>query len=128
MPQLLTAGDDAYMSDITHDGSTVYGKYRHMQHDEGRRPDPFNPDIDKQFVRLLKKQRKQVAARVDACARAAASVSILLDPNDPLELIIHPDGTYSGGILDLRDVRINEPLFTIRFLRISAGRTNSWKD
>jgi len=89
------------MTDITADGSKVYGKAtsQSMNHGKPREPSP----LDSVFLELIADGSvvKDMHDQALKLAAIAGDHGILLAYDDPFELIIHPDKTWSLVCLDL---------------------------
>lgn len=104
----ITVAPDIYVSDydklmvpdLKADGSEVYGKYLAALLLDRRERELERPQIDELFVGLLEPKERQINDKVAQCARTASEERLKLPFDDPLELIIHPDGSWDLIVLD----------------------------
>jgi|GEM_PF-6758441 len=98
------------LTDIKSDGSEVYGKelaYCLRIPDLTPRERP-RTSIDKLFLDLTDKETfPLIEQAADSLVHRANSHDIQLPSDDPMELLIHPDGTWELVILDLALARTN---------------------
>jgi hypothetical protein len=112
-------------ADLTRDGSAVFGKYRLWQLRTDWPSTPEERRSDKRFIQILDGRRKaEVLEKVVSCARAVGAASLLLDPKDPMELLIHPDGSYKCAIVDFKDIKSNtDPIYDPIYENLQAAGT-----
>lgn len=91
------------MTDVTADGSRIYGKAVSIHHfgssGEKRSPDP----MDAVFLEFMDDKEAVAAIKIEAerIASLASENGIVLAADDPFELVIHPDKTWNLLCLDL---------------------------
>lgn len=97
------------MTDVTADGSRIYGKAVSIHHigsdGEKRSPDP----MDAVFLEFMNNKEVVAAIKTEAerIAMVASENGIVLAWDDPFELIIHPDKTWNLLCLDLEQALYN---------------------
>lgn len=100
VPTLRKASDSSVlMTDLTHDGSELYGKSRNWY------PSAHNSKLKDVFDSLDLKKIEDAAKKI---AEQASKNGIGLPDDDPMELLIHPDGSWEIIILDLTET-VSEP-------------------
>jgi hypothetical protein len=82
-------------------GSELYGKCLSYLLGANLERDVHRPEIDEFFVGLLGTNEDQVDDRITQFARTATQSDLLLPQDDPLEMIVHPDGSWNLIVLDL---------------------------
>lgn len=93
-----------FTTDFKHDGSELYGKGFKLclRGSYGNKFERRHPEIDPLFLELTAPERFD---RLQHEARDLATVAterrVLLPDDDPMELLIHPDGSHELVILDL---------------------------
>lgn len=86
------SSNEVAMTDLTADGSGLYGKNRDYQLiDEPVATDKFFRSLD--FTEVF----REVREIIDKADKA----SIVIPQDDPFELLVHPDGTWNLIILDV---------------------------
>ncbi len=99
------------MPDLTADGSTVYGKGTHMHARGGHGELRKFQENDKKFWEITsdpEKVKKIEEAALEEAVKATEA-NVALPNDDPLELILHKDGTWNLICLDLEQLRILDP-------------------
>lgn len=86
---------EVVMTDLTADGSQLYGKNRFMEHRSG--------PLDHLFIQI---DPQEIEDKVVQLRKKANQAGIILPPDDPCELLLHPNGTYDLIILDIRDAKL----------------------
>lgn len=92
------------MTDVTADGSRIYSKeVSRFEHGEVRKSDP----MDNVFLELVNDEKvvQAIESEVERIATLAGKNGIFLAIDDPLDLVIHPDKTWSLLCLDLEGAK-----------------------
>jgi hypothetical protein len=103
-PALYTTDspDKLLVTDVKADGSETYGKGRSNNMLYNQETDRPRPKIDELFLGITAdKNLLAIEAKALEYARRATSHNLVLATDDPLELIVHPDGTWDFIALDL---------------------------
>jgi hypothetical protein len=96
------------VTDVKRDGSEVYGKgyfrslFEPLTWSSYRR----RPAIDEKFLEIMETQKADVLKKAREYADRATRYNIVLPRDDPLEMIVHPDGSWDFMILDLEMARV----------------------
>jgi hypothetical protein len=93
------------MSNITHDGSQIYGRsllHTIKSDDHGERKRDVN-ELDKKFINLMQNNHEKINQAALKIAEKTASAGIILPSDDPLDLILHPDGSWQIMPLDIEN-------------------------
>lgn len=96
------------VTDVKKDGSEVYGKgyFRSLFEPYTWSSYRRRPDIDERFLEVMATEKSDVRTKAREYADTATRSNIVLPRDDPLEMIVHPDGTWDFIILDLEKVRV----------------------
>lgn len=93
------------VTDLKRDGSELYGKnLKFILLNEGKVKAAHrrHSDVDKHFLELSAPESFElIKKKAEECARQATEHRLSLPMDDPLELLIHPDGRWDLIILDL---------------------------
>jgi hypothetical protein len=98
------------LEDVKKDGSELYGKSLENSFYYGTRRDRPRPEIDSIFLELTCDETfGQIQRGAERVVENANTRQIQLPSDDPMELLIHPDGTWDFITLDLEKARIDRP-------------------
>lgn len=95
-------GEYIYMTDLTADGSEIFGKNKYQKLSDGVEL----ARIPKKFLEASSEAgMENIRSQVNECLRLANENHILLSYDDCFELVVHPDGSAKVMTLDLKGIR-----------------------
>ncbi len=98
LPNVSAAGEEEVLeTDLTADGSQIYGK-------DSRREDRFDEKIDPLFLNIDLVKVEEAAKDL---SKKANTSNIQLSADHPLDLIVHPDGTWIVMARDVKNTTLN---------------------
>jgi hypothetical protein len=104
--------DEIYLTDLTANGSEIYGKSVYFKILNGKNHESFNPSfkLAKAFSKIPYESIEQEVERV---VKIANQNNIFLPWDDAFELVIKPDGKWNLVVIDLGEARLqrNEHVF-----------------
>ncbi|HVF69637.1 MAG TPA: hypothetical protein VNA13_03670 [Xanthomonadales bacterium] len=91
-----------FLTDVKADGSETYGSNLKYVLRRNHKRSRARPEIDRIFVGLINPADfRKITDRVAECASIASENHILLPPDDPFDLVVHPDSSWDIVLLDL---------------------------
>jgi hypothetical protein len=98
------------VTNVKHDGSETYGRSSNFDSDHREATGQgYTPNaLDEHFIRIMENQRNEIEAQALHYAAMATEHGITLPFDDPFEVLVKPDGSWSLVILDLRFVYLDE--------------------
>lgn len=104
-----------FMTDITADGSEIYGKgiMKALEDalDSAKNPKQKIPEQIKHielFMKVIEEKFDEIKTKVEEYRKRANEKKLCLPVDDPFEFILHPDGTWELMMLDLNAVFMKE--------------------
>lgn len=109
VPDLYVGPDNTLLAtDLKADGSEFYGKSYSMSVEFRHEHERPRPEIDPIFMDLIERKAPEIEEQVQDYARKAAEAGVLLAYDDPVDMLVRPDGSFQVMALDLTRAEVDE--------------------